>query len=25
MPVVDQEKCNGCELCINVCPCRALV
>jgi len=25
MPVVDQEKCNGCGLCINVCHCNALV
>ena len=25
MPVVDQEKCNGCGLCITVCYCEALV
>ena len=25
MPVIDQEKCNGCGLCINVCSCNALV
>ena len=24
MPVVDQEKCNGCGLCISVCYCNAL-
>ncbi len=25
MPVIDQEKCNGCKLCINVCSCNAIV
>ena len=25
MPVIDQEKCNGCRLCISVCSCNALV
>ena len=25
MPVIDQEKCNGCGLCISVCSCNALV
>ena len=25
MPVVDQERCDGCGLCINVCSCGALV
>lgn len=25
MPVIDQEKCNGCGLCIGVCSCNALV
>jgi MinD superfamily P-loop ATPase len=25
MPVIYQEKCNGCGLCINVCTCEALV
>jgi len=25
MPVIDQEKCNGCGLCISVCTCNALV
>lgn len=24
MPVIDQEKCNGCGLCIEVCACGAL-
>lgn len=24
MPVVDQEKCNRCGLCISVCSCKAL-
>jgi NAD-dependent dihydropyrimidine dehydrogenase PreA subunit len=24
MPVIDSEKCNGCELCISVCSCSAL-
>jgi MinD superfamily P-loop ATPase len=24
MPVVDQEKCNGCGLCVSVCYCNAL-
>ncbi|MFC1592639.1 ATP-binding protein [Candidatus Omnitrophota bacterium] len=25
MPVIYQEKCNKCGLCIGVCPCNALV
>lgn len=25
MPVIDLEKCNGCELCVSVCHCNALV
>ena len=25
MPVLDQEKCNGCGLCIGVCHCNAIV
>ena len=25
MPVVDQEKCNGCALCISVCSCGGLI
>jgi len=25
MPVIDQEKCDGCGLCISVCTCNALV
>lgn len=25
MPLIDQEKCNGCELCVSVCRCNALV
>ena len=25
MPVTYREKCNGCGLCISVCPCNALV
>ena len=25
MPVIDQEKCNGCGLCVSVCSCDALV
>ena len=25
MPVVDQDKCNGCGLCISVCYCNALI
>ena len=25
MPVIDQEKCNGCGLCVTVCRCQALV
>ena len=25
MPVINQEKCNGCGLCIGVCACNALV
>ena len=25
MPNIDQEKCNGCGLCISVCHCGALV
>ena len=25
MPVIDQEKCNSCGLCIDVCPCNALM
>ena len=25
MPVIDQEKCDGCGLCISVCSCNALI
>ena len=25
MPVIYEEKCNGCGLCISVCACKALV
>ena len=25
MPVLDQEKCNGCGLCVSVCYCNALI
>ena len=25
MPVIEQEKCNGCGLCISACSCKALV
>ena len=25
MPVIDQEKCQGCGLCVSVCICSALV
>jgi MinD superfamily P-loop ATPase len=25
MPVIDEEKCNGCGLCVSVCRCGALV
>jgi len=25
MPIIDQEKCNGCGLCIDVCACGGLV
>ncbi len=25
MPVIDRGKCNGCQLCISVCACRAIV
>lgn len=25
MPKVDQEKCNGCGLCVSVCYCNALI
>ena len=25
MPSIDGKKCNGCGLCIDVCPCNALV
>ena len=25
MPVVEQEKCNGCGLCLSVCTCGALI
>lgn len=25
MPVIDQEKCNGCGLCLSVCTCKSLV
>ena len=25
MPAIDQEKCNGCGLCVAVCTCGALV
>jgi Fe-S-cluster-containing hydrogenase component 2 len=25
MPAIEPEKCNGCGLCISVCPCKVLV
>lgn len=25
MPTIDQEKCNGCGLCVSVCLCGALI
>ena len=25
MPSIEQEKCNGCGLCLSVCSCNALV
>jgi MinD superfamily P-loop ATPase len=25
MPVIDEEKCDGCGLCVSVCECGALV
>jgi len=25
MPLIDQEKCNNCALCVSVCACGALV
>ena len=25
IPVIDQERCNGCGLCITVCACKSLV
>ena len=25
MPVIDQEKCNGCGLCVIVCYCNAVI
>ncbi len=25
MPVIDQNKCNGCGLCISVCNCNGLI
>lgn len=25
MPVIDQEKCQGCGLCVDICTCGALV
>lgn len=25
MPLILRDKCNGCELCISVCACKALV
>ena len=25
MPIIDQEKCDGCGLCVTVCSCNALV
>jgi len=25
IPVIDQERCNGCGLCITVCSCKSLV
>ena len=25
MPMIFEEKCNGCGLCVQVCPCQAIV